>query len=155
MEQKSITQQAEEKIDKFVDDYKDLVETYNEFLVHSSGNKEPFLEFQNRFNNIHHKLIDIKPFLVRKRMQFTDRSLSARKAEAAANLYGKEEGQEKSWQRAESKAASSKDYLDAINEKAIWEELYEKISTLEANLDKYSMEISQRLRIFERKNIEE
>ena len=145
----TIQQEAEEKINKFVDDYKDLVDTYNEFLVHSSGNKEPFLEFQNRFNNVHLKLIDIKPFLTRKRMQFTDRSLSARKAEAVANLYGKEEGQEKSWQRAESKAASSESYLNALEEKTVWEELYEKISTLEANLDKFSVEISQRLRIFE------
>lgn len=150
--EKTITQQAEEKIDKFVEDYKDLVDTYNEFLIHSSGNKTPFLEFQNRFNNIHTKLIDIKPYLVRKRMQFTDRSLSARKAEATTESYTKEK---KSWQAAEKEAASSPEYLAAIEEKAIWEELYEKISTLEANLDKFSMEISQRLRIFERQNIEE
>lgn len=148
----SVEQKVTKKLKSFVEEYDTLVDDYNTFLVIASGNKSPYLEWENRFNNLSHKLTKIIPYIYRKKVDFDEKRLSSLKDKYTISMHVSGGGEEKSWQRADALAGSCEAYTKAIDDKAFWWESYKTIEVIQSSIDNYKLEITHRLKIFEGKS---
>ena len=149
----TVEEEVAAKLEDFVKDYDLLVKDYNHFLTVASGSKSPYLEWETKFNNLHHKLTKIIPFIFRYKIKHDDRELSALRARITISTFGVGPDLEKSWQRADTKASASEEYAKALEARAFWEESYLSMRKIEDNISNFLTEITHKIKTYERSQI--